>query len=175
MYKPYVITLDDFRKDDYLGSNVARNFSSDIRLNDLAAGTVESRHIRMNDPMRYKGETLYQSGFNPNNPIENTTLQIVSNTGWMIPYMSCMIVLTGMAAHFLGTMARYFSKLGREGFDPRVSLWGNLWNYFLPKNNAVAAAAKRRSRPRKNSKTPCNSKSPRRASTCINSTSRPGR
>ncbi len=60
----------------------------------------------------------------------------------MIPYMSCMIVLTGMAAHFLGTMARYFMKLGREGFDPRVSLWGNLWNYFLPKTNAAVAEIK---------------------------------
>ena len=62
VYKPYVIQLDDFRKDDYLGSNVGRNFSSDIRLNDLAAGTVEARHIRMNDPMRVQGRDALPIG-----------------------------------------------------------------------------------------------------------------
>ena len=55
----------------------------------------------MNNPLRYAGETFYQSGYNVDaQGVETSTLQVVRNTGWMIPYVSCMIAATGMLAHF---------------------------------------------------------------------------
>ena len=36
----------------------------------------------------------------PSTPVETTTLQVVTNSGWMIPYVACMIVVFGMGAQF---------------------------------------------------------------------------
>ena len=51
----------------------------------------------MNNPLRYAGETFYQSSFEPGKNL--TILQVVRNGGWMIPYLSCMIVGVGMTLH----------------------------------------------------------------------------
>jgi hypothetical protein len=34
-YKPYTLALVDVRKDDYVASNTPRNYSSDVKINDL--------------------------------------------------------------------------------------------------------------------------------------------
>jgi hypothetical protein len=71
----------------------------------------------MNDTLRYRGDTFYQSGYHPpgqTGGAEATTLQVVLNRGWMIPYVACMIVVIGMAAHFLLTVTRFVSRREQE-------------------------------------------------------------
>ena len=41
----------------------------------------------MNHPLRYQGETFYQSGVLGLG--KGTILQVVRNPGWLIPYISC--------------------------------------------------------------------------------------
>jgi ABC-type transport system involved in cytochrome c biogenesis permease subunit len=106
-YKPYSLELIDFSKDDYEGTNTARNFSSDVVLNDDTTGENITVHIWMNNPLRYRGETIYQSGF-PNEV--TTSLQVVTNSGWMIPYVCCMMVAIGMFAHFASMLIRFVRK-----------------------------------------------------------------
>lgn len=109
-YKPYQVTLIDVRKDDYLGTNTPMNYSSDIRLVDPSRGTDREVKIWMNNPLRYAGETFYQSGYHKLPNGEYTTLAVVKNTGWMIPYVACMLVTVGMLAHFLLTLQRFLSR-----------------------------------------------------------------
>jgi len=109
-YKPYSIHLFDFRKDDYLGTSKAMNFSSDIRLVDPTRGVDREIHIRMNNPLRYAGETFYQHSFDDAQGRELTVLQVVTNTGWMMPYVSCMVVFVGMAAHFFNVLMRFLRR-----------------------------------------------------------------
>ena len=52
----------------------------------------------MNHPLRHAGETFYQSGFLPND--QGTILQVVRNPGWLLPYISCILVAGGMLIHF---------------------------------------------------------------------------
>lgn len=114
-YKPYQITLLDVRKDDYTGTAMARNYSSRVRLTDPSRNVDFEAKIWMNNPLRYAGETFYQSGYNTDRSgKEISTLQVVKNTGWMIPYVSCMIVATGMLVHFLLMLLR-FLKRSRNG------------------------------------------------------------
>lgn len=110
-YKPYSITLKDVRKDDYIGTNTPRNYSSDIRLVDARRNVDRDIHIWMNNPLRYSGETFYQSGYNVD-PLgkEHTTLQVVRNSGWMIPYVACMFVVVGMCAHFVQVLLRFLRR-----------------------------------------------------------------
>ena len=62
-YKPYSITLLDVRKDDYLGTSTPRNYSSTVRLVDRDRSVDREVRIWMNNPLRYAGETFYQSGY----------------------------------------------------------------------------------------------------------------
>ena len=63
----------------------------------------------MNNPLRYGGETFYQStyGRDPASGREYTGLQVVTNTGWRIPYVSCMLVVVGMLAQLWSTLGRF--------------------------------------------------------------------
>ena len=111
-YKSYQITLLDVRKDDYVGTSTPKNYSSDVKLVDNSRGVNREIHIWMNNPLRYAGETFYQSGYAgpPQTQVETTTLSVVTNAGWMIPYVSCMIVIVGLASHFLGTLMRFLRR-----------------------------------------------------------------
>jgi ABC-type transport system involved in cytochrome c biogenesis permease subunit len=115
-YKPYQVTLLDVRKDDYLGTDTPRNYSSEVRLFDEARGIDRNIKIWMNNPLRYAGETFYQSNYNldASTGTEMTGLQVVTNTGWMIPYVACMIVATGLLAHFLNTLLRFLNRRAQE-------------------------------------------------------------
>ncbi len=112
-YKPYKFQLVDVRKDDYLGTNTPRNYSSDVRVVDDTRKVDRSLKIWMNNPLRFAGETFYQSGYHkdPQTGREGTTLQVVTNTGWMIPYVSCMLVAFGMLAHFALTLLRFMNRV----------------------------------------------------------------
>jgi ABC-type transport system involved in cytochrome c biogenesis permease subunit len=114
-YVPFTVQLKDVRKDDYVASNTPRNYSSDIVLKDPASGVDSAVHIKMNDPLRYSGLTLYQSGYQvlPGG-VEHTSLAVVKNTGWMIPYVALMIIAVGMVAHFLSTLTRFLRRRENE-------------------------------------------------------------
>ncbi len=117
--KPYSLTLNDIRKDDYLGTNTPRDYSSWVALRDPSRNFERDRiRIWMNNPLRYAGETFYQSGYAalPDGQ-EVSTLQIVTNTGWMVPYIACMFVAIGMLFHFSQTLLRFLNRAldGKEG------------------------------------------------------------
>lgn len=110
--KPYSVELIDVRKDDYPGTDTPRNYSSDIRLVHPERGVDRQVRTWMNNPYRHAGDTFYQTNYirDPNTGQEVSTLSVVSNTGWMIPYVGCMIVATGMLAHFLLTLVRFIQR-----------------------------------------------------------------
>ncbi len=120
-YKPYSVRLSDVSKKDYIGTNTPMDYRSIVDVIDAQSGEVlvDNRHIWMNNPMRYSGDTFYQSNYSPPNTRtgekEITTLSVVSNTGWMLPYTSCMIVGTGMLAHFFVILLRFLSRRSRLG------------------------------------------------------------
>ena len=111
-YKPYTMHLIDVRKDDYIGTSTPKNYSSDVRLVDTSRNVDRQVRIWMNNPLRYAGETFYQSGYNqdPRTGAETTTLQVVTNTGWMIPYVACMFVWFGMQSHFSVMLLRFLTR-----------------------------------------------------------------
>ncbi|MEX0710917.1 MAG: cytochrome c biogenesis protein ResB, partial [Pirellulales bacterium] len=112
-YKPYSMHLIDVRFDRYMGTSTPRNYSSDVRLVDPSRNVDRTLKIWMNNPLRYAGETFYQSNFSQDRAgNEITGLQVVTNTGWMIPYVACMIVATGLLAHFLIVLDRFLRRTG---------------------------------------------------------------
>ncbi|MES2792683.1 MAG: cytochrome c biogenesis protein CcsA [Planctomycetota bacterium] len=112
VYRPYTIRLNEFRHDTYPGTQVAKDFTSQVTIEDPERSEKREARIWMNNPLRYRGETFYQSeyGFDPISGKKLTILQVVSNTGWMIPYVSCMIVVVGMMYQFSLTLLRFLRR-----------------------------------------------------------------
>ncbi|TWT42932.1 cytochrome c biogenesis protein [Botrimarina hoheduenensis] len=110
-YKPYSVTLEDFTTEYYVGTQTPKNYESNILLRDPAENVDRRVRIWMNNPLRYSGDTLYQSGFIDE---QTTILQVTSNGGWMIPYVSCMLVGVGMLAHFGVTLSRFLRRRTEE-------------------------------------------------------------
>ncbi len=113
-YKPYAMRLEDVRFDKYLGTQTAKNYSSDLRLTDATRGVDRDVKIWMNNPLRFAGETFYQSSYFDDGQREGTVLQVVSNAGWMIPYVACMLVAIGMLAQFSITLVRFLNRRDSE-------------------------------------------------------------
>ena len=110
-YKDYEVELLDVSRTNYIGTSTPRDYRSQIVIRDSKTGEAEEFALWMNNPLRYRGETFYQSGYNQlPNGTEMTTLSVVRNTGWMLPYIACMIVAVGMFAQFGQTLARYLSR-----------------------------------------------------------------
>jgi ResB-like family protein len=97
-YKPFAIQLVQFSHDRYAGTDIAKNFSSRIRLLDSSRHEDRETLIYMNHPLRYEGMTFYQSGFDNND--KTTILQVVQNPSWLIPYISCALIAFGMILQF---------------------------------------------------------------------------
>lgn len=94
---PYEIKLVEFRNDRYPGTNMARNYSSRIRLVDRAQNVDREEVIWMNHPLRHGGQTFYQSGYLGE---DTTILQVVRNPAMLMPYVACIIGTIGMVLQF---------------------------------------------------------------------------
>lgn len=97
-YKPFALTLLDFAHDRYAGTDIPKNFSSRVRLLDFERNENREVLISMNDPLRYRGFTFYQSGFDNND--KTTILQVVKNPAMLLPYIACGLVALGLVVQF---------------------------------------------------------------------------
>ena len=60
--------------------------------------------IYMNQPLRYDGKAFYQASFGKGDTL--SILQVVENPGWLLPYISCVLVSIGLLVHFGITLRR---------------------------------------------------------------------
>ena len=118
-YVPYSLHLTDVRFDKYIGTQTASNYSSDVRLVAFDGSVDRKVHIWMNNPLRFDGKTFYQSSVNQGEDgVEQTGLQVVTNTGWMIPYVACMVVGIGMFYQFTLALLRFQARRHRRKVSP---------------------------------------------------------
>lgn len=96
---PFSIKLDDFVEQTYSGTNIARSYHSDITIRDES--TTWPARIEMNEPLRYKGYTLFQSSFEKAPGFEATILAVVQNKGWIFPYLGTLLLALGLLLHLV--------------------------------------------------------------------------
>ncbi|HLW34065.1 MAG TPA: cytochrome c biogenesis protein ResB [Chthoniobacterales bacterium] len=97
-YKPYSVTLQKFTHEKYAGTEIPKNFASKVTLIDPERNVNRDVLIYMNHPLRYRGETFYQAGFQQDD--RATILQIVHNPSFLAPYIACIIVAAGLLWQF---------------------------------------------------------------------------
>jgi len=105
-YKSYTMKLLEFKHEKYMKTDIPRNYSSLVRLEDPSRHQDREFLIYMNQPMRYAGETFYQADFLKDGR-KGTVLQVVRNPGWLLPYFSCTLVTLGMLLHFGQHLAQF--------------------------------------------------------------------
>jgi hypothetical protein len=108
-YEPFWVGLADFRFDRYEGTEVAKNFSSDVRVVDPERREDRQAHISMNDPLRYAGLTFYQASFDRATE-RKTVLQVVRNPAWTVPYVAVALGALGMCIHFGALLVRFLRR-----------------------------------------------------------------
>ncbi len=97
-YLPYSLTLKDFTHDVYPGTRIPKNFSSLVRLENRKTGEDREVLIYMNQPLRYDGKAFFQASFGKDDTL--SILQVVENPGWLLPYVSTVLVTLGLLVHF---------------------------------------------------------------------------
>lgn len=106
-YKPYTLTLQRFTHETYAGTDIPKNFASRVTLIDPERAVKRTVLIYMNHPLRYRGETFYQSGFEKGD--QATILQTVHNPTFVAPYIGCVVIAAGLIFQF----AQHFVRFSR--------------------------------------------------------------
>ena len=97
-YKPYSVTLQKFTHERYVGTEIPKNFASRITLIDPDRDVNRNVLVYMNHPLRYRGDTYYQAGFEPDD--RTSILQVVRNPSFIAPYVACIVVAAGLLTQF---------------------------------------------------------------------------
>ena len=107
-YLPYSLTLKKFSHDVYPGTDIPKNFSSLVQVYNPTKGEARDVLIYMNQPLRYEGRTFYQASFGKGDTL--SILQVVKNPGWLIPYISCVLVTLGLLVQFAISLRRSLTR-----------------------------------------------------------------
>ncbi len=97
-YYPFALTLLDFTHEKYAGTDIPKNFASRIHLKTDDAREDREVLIYMNNPLRHAGLTFYQASFEKGDKV--SILQVVRNPGWVLPYISCIMMALGLLVQF---------------------------------------------------------------------------
>ena len=107
-YYPFEIELLDFSHEKYPGTDIPFNYSSKVIAHHQETGTDQQALIYMNHPLRYNGLTFYQASFMPDETA--TILQVVRNPGWLLPYISVLMMGAGMSFQFSLHFTKFLKK-----------------------------------------------------------------
>ena len=107
-YLPFSIELIDFKKVMHPGTGIAKSYSSDINL--IESGVSKHILIEMNQPLRHRGYTFYQSSFIETVQGETTVLAVVKNYGHLFPYISSIIMCIGLLIHLFLKLPKLFRQ-----------------------------------------------------------------
>lgn len=103
---PFSVTLNRFQRDVYPGTNMPKNYESRVTIHD---GDIQwPAIISMNEPLRYGGYTFYQASTlidQDGQPI--SVLSVVTNKGWIFPYISGVLMALGLIVHLMIRRRKY--------------------------------------------------------------------
>jgi hypothetical protein len=107
-YHGFNLRLMEFHHDVYKGTDIPKNFSSLVRVQNPRTGEDRQVKIYMNNPLRYGGLTFYQASYDPDN--QGSILQVVRNPSWLTPYLACILVGGGLLIQFLSHLIPFLKR-----------------------------------------------------------------
>jgi len=114
---PFRIRLNKFTKLDHPGTRTPSEFSSNVTKTE--DGAEQDVTISMNEPLRRKGYTLFQTNWGPQgvpNPRRlYSVFEVVRNPADQWPLWSCLVILLGLLFHFGMKLVLYIVRCRTEG------------------------------------------------------------
>ncbi len=96
---PFKIQLIDFRRQSHPGISMAKAYESDVLIKD---GDIQwQTTVKMNEPLRYKGYTLFQSSFIETPAGDRSVFSVVQNSGRAFPYIAGFAICLGLILHLM--------------------------------------------------------------------------
>ncbi len=115
-YEPFSLTLLKASHDKYKGTELPKNFSSRVRIQNQETEEDREVLIYMNHPLRYGGLTFFQfqmaadEAMQRAGMIPTSTLQVVRNPTWLTPYLACIMVGLGLVVQFMMHLLGFLKK-----------------------------------------------------------------
>lgn len=108
---PFAVQLDKFTRELHPGTSMASAYRSDVTKID--GNSRQPVRIAMNEPLRDKGFTLYQSSYGPTNAGPNdpmySVLAVVRNPAEQAPLYATCIMGLGLLIHFAMKLCFYLA------------------------------------------------------------------
>lgn len=95
---PFSVELQRFIVTRYPGSEKAKEYESRVMIHE-PGGIEWPALIRMNEPLRVMGYTLYQSSFAEIGDQTQSVLSVVKNEGRVFPYIASLTIALGLTYH----------------------------------------------------------------------------
>lgn len=98
---PFSLTMRSLQQDMYPGDAAAKDYET--RFSVTEGDTTWKASVAMNEPLRYRGYTLYQASVLtlPGNETASV-LNAVRNIGWFFPYIATALIVLGLSFHVWG-------------------------------------------------------------------------
>ena len=113
---PFAVELLDFERVVYPGTEKPKHFRSVVHVID-EDGLKRRAVIQMNEPLRHRGYTLYQSSF-ASGPVETSVFAVVKNVGRIFPYLSSLVMCAGLLFHLLVYLPILIQRQSRRRVSP---------------------------------------------------------
>ena len=104
---PFSVTLLDFVLETYPGTMRPSGFKSIVKVTDRDTGKVYDAKTWMNNPLEYRGYTLFQSSYQQDRGREATVLSVTKDPGQNI-------VFAGYITMVLGMIIVLFTRVGQS-------------------------------------------------------------
>ncbi|MDA0576474.1 MAG: cytochrome c biogenesis protein ResB [Verrucomicrobia bacterium] len=109
---PFDVRLDRFTVELHPNTQIPKVFRSDVTKSE--GESHEAVNISMNAPLRYRGYTLFQASWGPQNAPPGTPLfsgfAVVHNPADHWPLYACIIVSAGLLLHFFQKLFFYVKR-----------------------------------------------------------------
>ncbi len=109
-YLPFNIELNKFEQVLYPGTNITKSYQSDVSIRNDKDQLNWHGTISMNNPLRYKGYTFYQSSYYIEDNQYISVLACVYNIGQSFPYIASIILCIGILLHLLNRVPQLLKK-----------------------------------------------------------------
>ncbi len=113
---PFTVELNKATRELHPRTMTASKYASDIT--KIENGVRQPIHISMNEPLRHKGYTFFQTTMGPENAPPGARLYsgfaVVRNPSDHWPLYSCIVIATGLLIHFSQKLYRHLKAEARS-------------------------------------------------------------
>ncbi len=101
----FQLKLEQFVRENHPGTQIASTYRSDLILDDGLSTTPVT--IKMNEPLRHRGYTFFQSSYFEDAGGTASVLAVVRNPLERLPLWATVLITIGLAIHFWRRLARH--------------------------------------------------------------------